>query len=82
MRLHFTPGHHPSANGQVERVNSTLEQYLRPDLDLLQLRAGQLVQTLTFSRVCLQKCSQRLNRRFPFLYDPRIRPTHRDPPRR
>jgi transposase InsO family protein len=24
MRLHFTPGHHPSANGQVERVNSTL----------------------------------------------------------
>jgi len=29
MRLHFTSGHHPSANGQVERVNSTLEQYLR-----------------------------------------------------
>ena len=28
MRLHFTSGHHPSANGQVERVNSTLEQYL------------------------------------------------------
>jgi hypothetical protein len=29
MQLHFTSGHHPSANGQVERVNSTLEQYLR-----------------------------------------------------
>jgi len=29
MRLHFTSGHHPSANGQVERVNNTLEQYLR-----------------------------------------------------
>ena len=29
MRLHFTSGHHPSANGQVERINSTLEQYLR-----------------------------------------------------
>jgi len=27
MRLHFTSRHHPSANGQVERVNSTLEQY-------------------------------------------------------
>ena len=29
MRLHFTSGHRPSANGQVERVNSTLEQYLQ-----------------------------------------------------
>ena len=29
MRLYFTSGHHPSANGQVERVNSALEQYLR-----------------------------------------------------
>ena len=29
MRLHFTSGHRPSANGQVERTNSTLEQYLR-----------------------------------------------------
>jgi len=28
MHLHFTLGHHPSANRQVERVNSTLEQYL------------------------------------------------------
>ena len=29
MQLHFTSGHCPSANGQVERTNSTLEQYLR-----------------------------------------------------
>jgi len=29
MRLHFTSCHHPSANGQVERFNTTLEQYLR-----------------------------------------------------
>jgi transposase InsO family protein len=29
IKLHFTSGHHPSANGQAERVNQTLEQYLR-----------------------------------------------------
>jgi len=29
MRLHFTSGYHPEANGQVERTNQTLEQYLR-----------------------------------------------------
>ena len=29
MRLHFTSGYHPEANGQTERVNQTLEQYLR-----------------------------------------------------
>ena len=29
MKLHFTSGHHPEANGQVERVNQSLEQYLR-----------------------------------------------------
>jgi len=29
MCLHFTSGHHPSANGQVEHINSTLEQYLQ-----------------------------------------------------
>jgi len=28
MHLHFTLGHHPATNGQVEHVNSTLEQYL------------------------------------------------------
>jgi len=29
MRLYFTSGYHPEANGQVERTNQTLEQYLR-----------------------------------------------------
>ena len=29
MHLHFTSGHHPSANSQVECLNSTLEQYLQ-----------------------------------------------------
>ena len=28
MRLHFTSGHHPSANSQVECLNNMLEQYL------------------------------------------------------
>jgi len=28
MRLHFTSGYHPEANGQAERTNQTLEQYL------------------------------------------------------
>jgi len=28
MNLHFTSGHHSSANGQVECLNSTLKQYL------------------------------------------------------
>ena len=29
IKIHYTSGHHPEANGQVERVNQTLEQYLR-----------------------------------------------------
>jgi hypothetical protein len=29
MHLHFTSSHHPSANGQVEHINSMLKQYLR-----------------------------------------------------
>jgi len=29
MRLHFTSEYHLEANGQVERTNQTLEQYLR-----------------------------------------------------
>ena len=28
MRIHFTSGYHPEADGQTERVNQTLEQYL------------------------------------------------------
>lgn len=29
MKLHYTSGHHPEANGQAEVTNQTLEQYLR-----------------------------------------------------
>src|SRR5882672_10919597 len=29
MRLHFTSSFHPEGDGQTERVNQTLEQYLR-----------------------------------------------------
>ncbi|KIO12138.1 hypothetical protein M404DRAFT_78797, partial [Pisolithus tinctorius Marx 270] len=29
MRLHFTSGYHPEGDGQTERTNQTLEQYLR-----------------------------------------------------
>src|ERR1700739_1129544 len=28
MKLHFTSGHHPEGDGQTERTNKTLEQYL------------------------------------------------------
>ena len=27
--LHFTSGYHPESNGQTERMNRTLNQYLR-----------------------------------------------------
>ena len=29
MKLHFTSGYHPKGDGQTERVNQTLEQYLQ-----------------------------------------------------
>jgi hypothetical protein len=29
MKLHFTFGYHPEGDGQMERVNQTLEQYLQ-----------------------------------------------------
>src|SRR6266481_4410656 len=29
MKLHFTSGYHPGGDGQTERTNETLEQYLR-----------------------------------------------------
>src|SRR5882757_5715958 len=29
MYLHFTSGYHPEGDGQTERANQTLEQYLR-----------------------------------------------------
>jgi len=29
MKFHFTSGYHPEGDGQTERTNQTLEQYLR-----------------------------------------------------
>jgi len=29
MKLHFTSGYHPEGDGQTERTNQTLEQYIR-----------------------------------------------------
>ena len=29
MKLHFTSGYHPEGDGQMERTNQTLEQYIR-----------------------------------------------------
>jgi hypothetical protein len=29
MKLHFTSGYHPEGDGQTERVNQTLKQYLQ-----------------------------------------------------
>ena len=29
MELHYTSGHHPEADGQTERMNQTVEQYIR-----------------------------------------------------
>ena len=29
MKLHFTSGYHPEGNGQTERTNQTLEQYIQ-----------------------------------------------------
>ena len=29
MKIHFTSGYHPEGDGQTERLNQTLEQYLR-----------------------------------------------------
>jgi len=29
MKIHFTSGYHPEANGQTEQTNQTLEQYIR-----------------------------------------------------
>ena len=29
MEFHYTSGYHPEADGQTERANQTLEQYLR-----------------------------------------------------
>lgn len=49
MKLHHTSGHHPEANGQVERVNQTLEQYLRLYCDYQQTNWSDLLPIAEFT---------------------------------
>ena len=59
MKLHFTSSYHLEGDGQTERTNQTLEQYLR---NFLQLPIRQLVYSAPTCRVCIQqflKCNYR-----------------------
>ena len=49
MKLRFTSGYHPEANGQTERVNQTLEQYLRVYCNYQQTNWSQLLPLAEFS---------------------------------
>jgi Chromo (CHRromatin Organisation MOdifier) domain/Integrase core domain len=49
MRLHFTSGYHPEGDGQTERVNQTLEQYIRMYCNYQQDNWSQLLPLAEFS---------------------------------
>jgi len=49
MRLHFTSGYHPEGDGQTERVNQTLEQYLRVYYNYQQDNWSQLLPLAEFA---------------------------------
>jgi hypothetical protein len=49
MRLHFTSGYHPEGDGQTERVNQTLEQYLRMYCNYQQDNWSQLLPLAEFA---------------------------------
>ncbi|CDO78129.1 hypothetical protein BN946_scf184860.g1 [Trametes cinnabarina] len=49
MRLHFTSGYHPEGDGQTERVNQTLEQYLRVYTNYQQDNWSQLLPLAEFA---------------------------------
>jgi len=72
MRLHFTSGYHPEANGQAERTNQTLEQYLRVYCNYQQ--DNQLVRTVTPGGICLQQCSEYYHWCLPILRQQRVPP--------
>ena len=49
MELHFTSGYHPEGDGQTERVNQTLEQYLRVYCNYQQDNWSQLLPLTEFA---------------------------------
>jgi len=49
IKLHFTSGYHPEANGQTERTNQTLKQYLRIYCNYQQLDWADLLPLAEFT---------------------------------
>ena len=49
MKLHFTSGYHPEGNGQTERANHTLEQYLRVYCNYQQSNWSNLLPIMEFA---------------------------------
>jgi len=49
MRLHFTSGYHPVADGQTEHTNQMLEQFLRIYCNYQQLDWAQLLPLAKFT---------------------------------
>ena len=49
MKLHFTSGYHPQADGQTERTNQTLEQYLRAYINYQQDNWSELLPLAEFA---------------------------------
>ena len=55
MSLHFTSKYHPKGDGQTERVNQTLKQYLRIYCNYQQDNWSQLLLLAKFADRC-QSC--------------------------
>jgi hypothetical protein len=49
MKLHFTSGYHPEGDGQTERTNQTLEQYLRVYCNYQQTNWSELLPLAEFA---------------------------------
>src|SRR5258707_13644510 len=49
MKLHFTSGYHPEGDGQTERINQVLEQYLRADTNYQQDNWAPLLPLVEFT---------------------------------
>src|SRR5258708_26689366 len=49
MKLHFTSGYHPEGDGQMERINQVLEQYLRAYMNYQQDNWAPLLPLVEFT---------------------------------